>query len=522
MGSMSALDTLYRPSLGLLTDLYQLTMAYGYWKLGRKGHEGVFHLTYRSNPFGGGYAIACGLGTLAEFIERLRFDPDDLSYLEGLKGNDDRPLFEAGFLDALAAFRPEVDIDAVAEGTVVFPQEPLVRVRGPIMQCQILETPILNIINFQTLLATKASRICAAAAGEPVLEFGLRRAQGIDGGLTASRAAYVGGCTHTSNVLAGRLHDIPVAGTHAHSWVMSFDDELEAFDAYADAMPNNCVLLVDTYDTLEGVRKAVTVARRLAASGHRLAGIRLDSGDLAYLSIEARRILDEAGLPEVGIVASNDLDEHVITSLKQQDAAITVWGVGTRLATAFDQPAFGGVYKLSSYREPGGDWEDRIKLSEQAIKLSTPGSLQVRRCWRGDEPVADMIWDESAPPSAGHAPTIIDPLDPTRRRPLDDMTHTEDLLEPVFRRGERCRDLPDIHAGHRRTGQQLSAFHAGVRRFVNPHGFPVGLEAGLHARRTELIIETRERMRQWPGATSGEATSNAATPGEAKPDGANS
>jgi len=326
----------------LLTDLYQLTMAYGYWKNQVHEREAVFHLFFRKNPFNSGFSVACGLADVIEYIDTFQFDQDELAYLATLKGNDGQPLFDAGFLDYLKHLQFTCDIDAIPEGTLVFPHEPLVRVRGPIIQCQILETALLNIVNFQTLIATKAARICHAAAPEPVLEFGLRRAQGIDGGMAASRAAHIGGCTATSNVLAGMRYGIPVKGTHAHSWVMSFDTEEEAFEAYADAMPNNCVFLVDTYDTLEGVRTAVRVGKRLREKGHELVGIRLDSGDLAYLSIEARKILDEGGFPKALVVASNDLDEHIITSIKQQGGKVGIWGVGTKLVTAYDQPAMGG------------------------------------------------------------------------------------------------------------------------------------------------------------------------------------
>ena len=312
------LDELYRPPLALLTDLYQLTMAYGYWKLGRAEQEAVFHLFFRKPPFAGGYAVAAGLETAIEFLRAFRFDESDIAYLASLTGNDGRPLFDAEFLGHLGELRLAVDVDAMPEGTVAFGQEPLVRVRGPILQCQLLETPLLNIINFQTLIATKAARICEAAGDDSVLEFGLRRAQGIDGALSASRAAYIGGCSATSNVLAGKLFGIPVKGTHAHSWVMSFDTEAESFEQYAAVMPNNCVFLVDTYDTLDGVRQAAEVGKKLRRQGHELVGIRLDSGDLAYLSIEARKILDEAGFPDAGIVASNDLDEHLIENLRTQ------------------------------------------------------------------------------------------------------------------------------------------------------------------------------------------------------------
>ncbi len=478
----------YRGSLSLLTDLYQLTMAYGYWKTGHERREAVFHLHFRKQPFGGGYAIACGLGAAADWLSSLRFTDDDAAYLATLVGNDDKPLFERAFLDHLREMRFSCDVDAVPEGTAVFAQEPLVRVKGPLIQCQLVETALLDLVNFQTLIATKAARVCAAAQGDPVLEFGLRRAQGIDGGLTASRAAYVGGCAATSNVLAGRLFDIPVKGTHAHSWVMSFGDELESFRAYASAMPNNCIFLVDTYDTLEGVRRAVTVGRELRAMGHELAGVRLDSGDLAYLSIEARKILDEGGFPHAAIVASNDLDERLIASLKTQGATIGVWGVGTKLATAYDQPALGGVYKLAAVRDPGGPWQYRIKLSEQAAKISTPGVQQVRRYTRDGLFVADMIYD-AAGEAATH--TIVDPFDPTRQRSFAPDTPHEDLLVPVFRDGERVGELPSAREARARTAAQVASLHAGIRRFENPHQYPVGLEKNLHDLRTRLILEAR-------------------------------
>jgi nicotinic acid phosphoribosyltransferase len=325
---LSHLARVYRDSLALLTDLYQLTMAYGYWKSGTAEKQACFHLAFRKNPFGGGFAVACGLQPAIEYVESLRFQDEDLDYLAGIQGNDGRPLFEEGFLDHLRTLSFCCDLDAVPEGTVVFGQEPLVRVTGPLLVAQLLETPLLNLINFQTLIATKAARLRLAAGDDPILEFGLRRAQGIDGGLAAARAAYAGGCDGTSNVLAGKVYGIPVKGTHAHSWVLSFDSELEAFAAYAAALPNNCVFLVDTYDSLQGVRHAVEVGRKLREQGHEMIGVRLDSGDLAWLSREARRILDEAGFPEAQILASNDLDETLIADLKRQGAAIGVWGVG--------------------------------------------------------------------------------------------------------------------------------------------------------------------------------------------------
>jgi nicotinate phosphoribosyltransferase len=486
---MGKLTEIYRTPLALLTDLYQLTMAYGYWKNGRSEQDSVFHLFFRSNPFQGGYTIAAGLEYAIDYLDSFQFSADDAEYLAGIEGNDGQPLFEPAFLEYLTDMKLQCDVDAVPEGTVVFPHQPLVRVRGPILQCQILETTLLNIVNFQSLIATKASRIAAATGGDPVLEFGLRRAQGIDGALAASRAAYIGGCSATSNVLAGKLFGIPVKGTHAHSWVMSFDDEQAAFESYAEAMPNNCVFLVDTYDTIEGVRKAIKVSQELREKGHEVVGVRLDSGDLAYLSIEARRMLDEAGFPNAVIVASNDLEESVIASLKSQGAKIAVWGVGTKLVTAYDQPALGGVYKLGAMKDDNGQWQPKVKLSEQAIKTSTPGMLQVRRFCDSDGAVADMIYNELDGDPSGAV--MVDPLDPTRRRQLSSELEQSDLLIPVVRQGnvvQPGKTLAEIRA---RALQQRELFHAGIRRHVNPHQYPVGLEEKLHELKHNLIRAAR-------------------------------
>jgi nicotinate phosphoribosyltransferase len=489
---VSTLSRVYRQSLVLLTDLYEITMAYGYWKEGERDQEAAFNLFFRTLPFDGGFAVACGIQQAVEYLQQLRFAEDDLAYLAELTGADGAPLFSAEFLAYLRDLRFTCEVDVVPEGTVVFPQEPLVRVRGPIIQAQIVETALLTLINFQTLIATKAARVCLAARGDPVLEFGLRRAQGIDGGLSASRAAYVGGCAATSNLLAGKLFGIPVRGTHAHSWVMSFDSELEAFDAYARALPNNVVFLVDTYNTLEGVRRAVEVGRRLREGGRELLGIRLDSGDLAYLSKQARAMLDEAGFADTTILASSELDENIITSLKQQGATIAVWGVGTQLVTAYDQPALGGVYKLTAVRSAGEPWEERIKLSEQSVKITTPGILSVRRFSAGGEFIGDMIYDERFPP-AGEA-IIVDPLDMTRRKHFPPDARREELLVPAFRGGECVYDPPPLDEVRRRTQRQLAGFHEGVKRFVNPHRYPVGLEFDLHQRRTELILAARGEL----------------------------
>ncbi|GAB3543759.1 nicotinate phosphoribosyltransferase [Spirosoma fluminis] len=491
------INKLYDTSLSLLTDLYQVTMAYGYWKSGTAEKEAVFNLYFRKNPFAGGFTVACGLSNVIGYVNNFGLSKKDLRYLETLTGNDGQPMFEAGFIEYLATLKLTCDIDAIPEGTVVFPNEPLVRVRGPILQCQLLETPLLNLVNFESLIATKAARLRLVAENDTLLEFGLRRAQGVDGGMTASRAAYIGGCDATSNVLAGKLYDIPIRGTHAHSWVMSFENEQTAFNTYADVLPNNVTLLVDTYDTLQGVRHAIETGKRLREQGHKLSGIRLDSGDLAYLSIEARKLLDEAGFTDTAIVASNDLDETIINSLKQQGAKINIWGVGTKLVTAYDQPALGGVYKLAAFRnDKTAGWDYKMKLSEQAVKTSTPGIQQVRRYRDERGYLADMIYDQSNTPGEGALgatdTTMIDPLDFTRRRRFTAEQAYEDLLVPVFQDGKCVYDSPDIHTVRARVQTQLSQLHPGVKRFVNPHTYPVGLEKNLHELKTELILKLRE------------------------------
>ena len=473
----------------LLTDLYQLTMAQGYFRAGRADDQAVFHMFFRKLPFAGGYAIAAGLEPLLALVNDYRFDESDITYLASLQGHDAQPLFSADFLAYLAALRLSLDIEAVPEGTLVFANEPLVRVRGSLLEAQLLETVLLNLVNFQTLIATKAARVCQAAGYDTVLEFGLRRAQGTDGALAASRAAYIGGCAATSNVLAGKQLGIPVRGTHAHSWVMSFDTERESFETYADALPNNCVFLVDTYDTLEGVRQAIAVGQRLRERGQRLLGVRLDSGDLAWLSIEARKLLDAAGFADAAIVASNDLDEHLIESLKHQNAAISVWGVGTKLVTAYDQPALGGVYKLAMIARKGGAFAPRIKLSEQTNKTSSPGVQQVRRFSRDGVLVADAIYDETQGFST--TPSIVDPTDPIRRRVLSPSLDHEDLLQPVVRAGKVVGPRPALSAIRERAKAQLTALDPTVRRLVHPHEYPVGLTPELYQQRAQLV----QRMR---------------------------
>ncbi|CAN5577516.1 nicotinate phosphoribosyltransferase [soil metagenome] len=498
------LSELYRDSLSLLTDLYELTMAYSYWKSGTANKEAVFNLSFRSNPFKGGFAIACGLSHFIQYIQNARFSAIDVEYLRTLTGNDGQPLFEEAFLEYLLALKFDCDIDAIAEGSVVFAHEPIVRVKGPIISCQILETALLNIINFQTLVATKAARLRLAAGDKSILEFGLRRAQGADGGISATFASYIGGCDGSSNVLAGKLYGIPVKGTHAHSWVMSYDDELESFKAYAEAMPNNSIFLVDTYDTLDGVKNAIEAGKWLKSKGHKFQGIRLDSGDFAYLSIEARKMLNEAGFSETLIFASNDLDEHIIQSLNDQGAQVDVWAVGTKLVTAYDQPSLGGVYKLTAVRRPGEKWQYKVKLSEQAVKISNPGIQQIRRFYTESASaklfIGDMIFDEAAKVPESYV--IVDPVDFTRRKVVPPNTQYMDLLQPIFRKGELVYNPPSATEIREHSKEELGRLHPGIKRLLNPHQYPVGLEQSLHQLKTDLIMVARtDRDRRAKSAT---------------------
>ena len=469
----------------LLTDLYQLTMAQGYWETGQGDTQACFHMYFRDYPFKGGYAIACGMAQLADLVDEFSFSDEDVAYLGSLDAPGGGKLFKPEFLDYLRTFELRVDIDAVLEGTVVFPHEPLVRVTGPIMDCQLIETALLNCVNFETLIATKAARVCLAAQA-PVAEFGLRRAQGAGGGLWASRAAVVGGCASTSNVLAGKLFDIPVSGTHAHSWVMSFPDELTAFRAYAEAFPKNCVLLVDTYDVEQGIKNAITVGLEMRERGERLSGIRIDSGDLAWNAKQARAMLDEAGLVDTGVVLSNDLDEFAIKSIRDSGAKVASWGVGTKLVTAYDQPALGGVYKLAAKRMKGGEWEPCVKVTGQSSKQTVPGILDVRRYFHESGTIAgDMVFDVLYPVSSER---IVDPADELRQKDLSGLRY-ETLLEPLARAGKVVLDAEarDALVARDRCREQLALLDESQKRIVNPHSYPVGLEYSLFYRRRDLV-----------------------------------
>lgn len=485
--------SLYGDTLPLATDQYQLTMGQGYWQQGMAQREAVFSYGFRDNPFQGGYAVCAGLAYVAYFVQYMRehgFCDTNLRFLAQLTGYDGMPLFRQEYLDFLRHMSWEVQVDAIPEGTVVFAHEPIVRVSGPIIACQILESFLLTEMNFQTLIATKAARICQAAQGDPVSEQGLRRAQGLDGALTVSRAAYIGGCAGTSNLHAGALLGIPTSGTMAHSFVMAFASETEAFKAYAEALPNNCVFLVDTYNTLHGVQQAADVGKWLAARGQRLLGIRLDSGDLAWLSREARQILDAQGLHDVKIYAANDLDEQLIADLKAQGATISMWGVGTRLATGGSQSALGGVYKLGGIRQPDGTWQRTIKVSEQQTKTSVPGYLQVRRYGGADGCLlADAIYDEEL--GMPDLCTIVSPIDTDRRFTLPDHAPWEDLLVPVCRDGWCLETLPTLAAIRQRTLTQLALLDPTVRRQLHPHAYKVGLESRLADVRRQMILVQR-------------------------------
>lgn len=475
----------------VLTDLYQITMAQAYRHAGIAQVEGCFHLFFRSNPFSGGYAVAAGLQQAIEWLEDWRFSEEDCDYLATLTARDGSPLFDRSFLKELRGWRFNCDVDAVEEGTIVFPREPLMRVSGPLPVCQLVETALLNAVNFQTLVATKAARCRIAAGDAPIMEFGLRRAQGPDGGISASRAAFIGGCSSTSNVAAAQRFGIPASGTHAHSWVMAFDSELSAFEEYAKALPNNVTFLVDTYDTLEGVRRAVQAGRSLREAGHQMIGVRIDSGDLAWLSKQARAILDEGGFPDAAIVASNELDEHLIASLREQHAPIDMWGVGTKLVTGWDQPALGGVYKLSAMRRRGEDWTPRIKVSEATAKVTTPGVLGVRRYRDRDGSLAgDMIYDIGRPPEGAEA-VMVDPSDPTRRKAFCADQRYEDLLVPVFRGGGCVYRPPAITESRRRAIEGVDELDPSMKRFLNPHEHPVGLERSVSDLRTALVLKAR-------------------------------
>ena len=473
-------------NLTMMTDLYQLTMMYGYYKHGMTGNQAVFDLFFRANRPNSAYTVMAGLQSAIEYVNNLHFGEEDVAYLRSLN------LFDEGFLKLLREFRFTGEMYAMPEGTVVFPHEPLLRVKAPIMEAQLMETALLNIVNHQTLIATKASRVVYAADGDSVLEFGLRRAQGPDAGNYGARATIIGGCDSTSNVLAGQMFGIGVKGTHAHSWVMSFPDELAAFRAYAEVFPDSCMLLVDTYDTLKsGVPNAITVFDELKARGHKPVGIRLDSGDLAYLSKEARKLLDAAGHTEAKIFASSDLDEYLIRELKAQGARIDVWGVGTKMITYYDWPALGGVYKLSA-EVVEGKLIPKIKLSENIIKLTNPGYKKVFRLYGRDNgmALADVIALEHEQIDASRPLKLYHPLQTYKTLTLKDFTVRE-LLVPVFIDGRQVYQSPDVHEIREYNRKELNTFWEEYKRILNPHPYKVDISDELYNLKQALIHENK-------------------------------
>ena len=482
-----------RQNLTLLTDLYELTMMQGYFKHKDRNETVIFDAFYRNNPCGGGYAIAAGLEQLIQYIKELHFSPQDIDYLASLH------IFDRDFLDYLADFHFSGDIYAIPEGTVVFPREPLVKVIAPIMEAQLVETAILNIINHQSLIATKAARVCYAAKGDGIMEFGLRRAQGPDAGIYGARAAVIGGCIGTSNVLCGQLFDIPVKGTHAHSWIMSFPDEYTAFKTYADLYPSACILLVDTYDTLKsGVPNAIRVFSEMRAAGIPLTyyGIRLDSGDLAYLSKKARRMLDDAGFTDAVISASNDLDEYLIETLKAQGAAITSWGVGTNLITAKVYPAFGGVYKLAAIMNENGDFIPKIKLSENSEKITNPGNKTVYRIYEKEtgKIKADLICLVGETFNENTPLLLFDPTEPWKKTKLAPGTYTlREIMVPIFQNGTCCYASPKVMDIRTYCQNEQNTLWDETRRFANPHKVYIDLSQKLYDIKIELLDQMSKK-----------------------------
>lgn len=480
-------------NLTLMTDLYELTMMQGYFKNKDKNDMVIFDAFYRNNPCDGGYAISAGLAQVIDYIKNLHFSSGDISYLRSLD------IFEEDFLEYLQNFRFSGDIYAIPEGTVMFPREPMIKVIAPIMEAQLVETAILNILNHQSLIATKASRVCYAAKGDGIMEFGLRRAQGPDAGTLGARAAVIGGCVGTSNVLCGQLYDVPVKGTHAHSWIMSFPDEYTAFKTYADIYPTACLLLVDTYDTLKsGVPNAIRVFTEMREAGIPLTnyGIRLDSGDLAYLSKKARKMLDEAGFPDAIISASNDLDEFLIDSLKTQGAKITSWGVGTHLITSKDCPSFGGVYKLAAIMDKDGTFIPKIKLSENTEKVTNPGNKTIYRIYEKETGkikadlicLADEVYNEEEPL------LLFDPLEPWKKTKLAGGSYTlREILVPVFRKGECCYESPKVMDIRAYCQKELDTLWDETRRLVNPHQVYVDLSKKLYDIKISLLDQMSEK-----------------------------
>lgn len=474
-------------NLTLLTDLYQLTMMYGYFQQDCHEMQCVFDVFYRKKPEDSAYCIMAGLEQVIEYLENLHFSDDDIAYLRSLN------LFDESFLNALKSFSFHGELYAVPEGTVIFSQEPFIRVLAPIWEAQLIETALLNMINHQTLIATKASRIVYAADGDAILEFGTRRAQGPDAAIYGARAAIIGGASSTSSVLAGKLFDVPISGTHAHSWVLSFPSELDAFCAYAKTFPDSCLLLVDTYDTLgSGVPNAIQVFQELKAEGHQPLGIRLDSGDLAYLSKKARAMLDQAGLQDIKICASNDLDEALIRDLKAQGARIDLWGVGTKLITGGTSPALGGVYKLAA-EMVDGSWIPKMKLSENSEKVTLPGYKKIFRLYdqTSHKALADIIALENENLNNKQPLRIYHPTEPWKSQVIEHFDVRE-LLVPIFQDGICVYEKPSIQEISAYAEKELDTLWDEYKRPYNPQEYKVDLSDALYDLKVKLLKELRD------------------------------
>lgn len=468
----------------MMTDLYQLTMAYGYFK-NNKNEKVIFDMFYRSNPCGNGYAICVGLESVINYIKNMHFSNEDIEYLRS------QNMFDEDFLVYLKNFKFHGDIYAVPEGTVVFPNEPLIKVVADIKEAQLVETTMLNFINHQSLIATKAARVCEAAQGKVVMEFGLRRAQGPDAGTIGARAAIIGGCAGTSNVLAGKLYNAKIMGTHAHSWIMSFDSEFEAFMTYANTYNDNVTLLVDTYNVLKsGVPNAIKVFETLKKESRlpKHYGIRIDSGDLSYLSKKSREMMDKAGFTDATICVSSDLDEYLISSLNSQGAKIDSYGVGTNLITSKDCPAFGGVYKISAIQK-GEEWIPKIKLSENTIKVTNPGSKKIVRIYNSEnKAVADIICMEDEVFNENESLTIFDPVETWKKTTFKANTyHVRNLLIKVFDNGNLVYNMPSLDEIKEYTKEELNTMWDETKRLVNPHRYYVDLSNKLWTLKKNLI-----------------------------------
>ncbi|MCI9491336.1 MAG: nicotinate phosphoribosyltransferase [Dorea sp.] len=475
-----------RQDLTLLTDLYELTMMQGYYKQ-KQNEVVIFDVFFRQNPCSNGYSVCAGLEQVIDYIKKLNFTYEDVDYLRSLG------IFSEDFLHYLSGFHFSGDIYAITEGTVVFPKEPLLKVVAPIMEAQLVETAILNIINHQSLIATKTSRIVSAAKGDGIMEFGLRRAQGPDAGLYGARAAMIGGCVGTSNVLAGQTFDVPVMGTHAHSWIMSFSDEYTAFKHYAELYPENCTLLVDTYDTLKsGVPNAIRVFQEFKDAGRpfKKYGIRLDSGDLAYLSKQARKMLDAAGFTDAAICASNDLDEYLLHDLKVQGAAIDSWGIGTNLITSKDCPSFGGVYKLAAIQNEEGEFVPKIKVSENTEKITNPGNKTIYRIYdkKTGKIRADLICFADEVYDISQDLLLFDPIDTWKKTRLTGGSYTmRELLVPVFRNGECVYQSPSVMEIAEYCRQEKETLWDETKRLFYPHRVYVDLSQKLFDVKNSLL-----------------------------------